>query len=147
MVPSAANLWVQSHVLVRRANFAVANSGRTVDWLHMAGPRYLRSEDDSFFRPLSELRHGDAHVFLGIVLPVDGISGLKRRYATAAKYLRNFGVAFYCGFGRQPGQDGRETMREHHQVVQSSTLKAFSSFRSEERRVGKECRSRWSPYH
>ena len=24
---------------------------------------------------------------------------------------------------------------------------AFISFRSEERRVGKECRSRWSPYH
>ena len=23
----------------------------------------------------------------------------------------------------------------------------FSSDRSEERRVGKECRSRWSPYH
>ena len=23
----------------------------------------------------------------------------------------------------------------------------YSSFRSEERRVGKECRSRWSPYH
>src|SRR5687767_2191638 len=23
----------------------------------------------------------------------------------------------------------------------------FSGFRSEERRVGKECRSRWSPYH
>ena len=23
----------------------------------------------------------------------------------------------------------------------------FSYFRSEERRVGKECRSRWSPYH
>ena len=26
-------------------------------------------------------------------------------------------------------------------------LIAFSFFRSEERRVGKECRSRWSPYH
>ena len=25
--------------------------------------------------------------------------------------------------------------------------KALKSFRSEERRVGKECRSRWSPYH
>ena len=24
---------------------------------------------------------------------------------------------------------------------------AFSTTRSEERRVGKECRSRWSPYH
>src|SRR5256885_16139230 len=26
-------------------------------------------------------------------------------------------------------------------------LLAFAAFRSEERRVGKECRSRWSPYH
>ena len=26
-------------------------------------------------------------------------------------------------------------------------LKINSLFRSEERRVGKECRSRWSPYH
>ena len=25
--------------------------------------------------------------------------------------------------------------------------KAFNTTRSEERRVGKECRSRWSPYH
>ena len=25
--------------------------------------------------------------------------------------------------------------------------KGFFDFRSEERRVGKECRSRWSPYH
>src|SRR5256885_15539921 len=25
--------------------------------------------------------------------------------------------------------------------------KKFDAFRSEERRVGKECRSRWSPYH
>ena len=24
---------------------------------------------------------------------------------------------------------------------------AYSNWRSEERRVGKECRSRWSPYH
>ena len=27
------------------------------------------------------------------------------------------------------------------------TCKAYISVRSEERRVGKECRSRWSPYH
>ena len=31
---------------------------------------------------------------------------------------------------------------------QSWTSKAYATFRrSEERRVGKECRSRWSPYH
>ena len=26
-------------------------------------------------------------------------------------------------------------------------VESLSSYRSEERRVGKECRSRWSPYH
>jgi hypothetical protein len=106
-------------VLVRMANFAVANSGRTVDWLHMAGPRYLRSEDRSFFRPLVDLEPESARVFLGIVLPIDGIAGLARRYATASRYLDDFGVAMYCGFARQPGRDGMETMREHRGVVRS----------------------------
>ena len=40
----------------------------------------------------------------------------------------------------QTGEDG---------VVESGryTLDADTPARSEERRVGKECRSRWSPYH
>src|SRR3712207_8841803 len=29
----------------------------------------------------------------------------------------------------------------------TTTLNVISGYRSEERRVGKECRSRWSPYH
>jgi hypothetical protein len=104
-------------LLVRMANFAVASSGRTVDWLHLAGPRYLRSEDRSFFRPLADLEPGDARVFLGIVLPLDGAAGLHRRVSTASRYLDDFGVAMYCGFGRQPGKDGSQTMREHAQTV------------------------------
>jgi hypothetical protein len=106
-------------LLVRMANFAIAHSGRKVDWVHIAGPKYLRSEDERFFSPLASLRPADARIFLGIVLPIDGTSGLKRRHATASKYLRDFGVAAYCGFGRQPGQDGMQTMREHRRVVQS----------------------------
>jgi hypothetical protein len=106
-------------VLVRMANYAVAHSGRTVDWLHLAGPRYLRSEDEHFFSPLAELEVADARVYLGIVLPIDGVPGLKRRQATASKYLSEFGVAMYCGFGRQPGENGIETMREHRRVAQS----------------------------
>ncbi len=106
-------------VLVRMANFAVASSGRTVDWLHLAGPRYLRSEDRGFFRPLTDLEAGDARVFLGIVLPIDGVAGLRRRHDTASRYLSDFGVAMYCGFGRQPGADGTETMREHGRVVRT----------------------------
>jgi hypothetical protein len=106
-------------LLVRMANFAVANSGRSVDWLHLAGPRYLRSEDRAFFRPLVDLDPGDARVFLGIVLPIDGAAGLRRRHDTASRYLSDFGVAMYCGFGRQPGADGTETMREHARVVRA----------------------------
>ena len=104
-------------LLVRMANYAVANSGRAVDWLHLAGPRYLRSEDDRFFAPLEELRPGGAHVYLGIILPLDGIPGLLRRKATASRHLADFGVAMYCGFGRQPGEDGMETMRDHRQAA------------------------------
>lgn len=106
-------------LLVRMANYAVTNSGRRVDWVHMAGPRYLRSEDDSFFRPLDDLDIGDTRVFLGIVLPIDGVEGLHRRHATASRHLKDFGVAMYCGFGRQPGIDGLETMREHRRVAAS----------------------------
>jgi hypothetical protein len=102
-------------LLVEMANYAVANSGRAVDWLHLAGPRYLRSEDDRFFAPLASLTPGDARVFLGIILPVDGVPGLRRRTATASRHLADFGVAMYCGFGRQPGKDGMETMRDHRQ--------------------------------
>jgi hypothetical protein len=85
-------------LLVGMANFAIMNSGRTVDWLHLAGPKYLRSEDDRFFSPLSDLRPDVARIFLGIVLPLDGAAGLKRRHATASKYLKDFGVSLLLRF-------------------------------------------------
>jgi hypothetical protein len=66
-----------------------------------------------FFRPLADLEPWDARVYFGIILPVDGIPGLLRRKATASRHLADFGVAMYCGFGRQPGKDGMETMRDH----------------------------------
>jgi hypothetical protein len=104
-------------LLVQMANYAVASSGRTVDWLHLAGPKYLRSEDERFFQPLEGLAAGDARVFLGIILPIDGVPGLKRRHATASRHLAEFGVAMYCGFGRQPGLDHAETLRDHRQAA------------------------------
>ena len=79
----------------------------------------MRSEDKRFFRPLIDLDVGDTRVFLGIVLPADGVPVLRRRYATASRYISDFGVAMYCGFGRQPGQDGRVTMHEHRETVRA----------------------------
>ena len=41
--------------------------------------------------------------------------------------------------------------KEGYQVMVANDgeegLEKFNAVRSEERRVGKECRSRWSPYH
>ena len=45
---------------------------------------------------------------------------------------------------------GREDERNLARVLdrmQKGDSLIFSDIRSEERRVGKECRSRWSPYH
>jgi len=58
-------------------------------------------------------------VFLGIVLPLDGEPGLRRRHATASRHLDDFGVAMYCGFGRQPGHDPEATLREHAATVRA----------------------------
>ena len=39
------------------------------------------------------------------------------------------------------------TLQGHEDAIWALTYSPDSTFRSEERRVGKECRSRWSPYH
>ena len=38
-------------------------------------------------------------------------------------------------------------MRQIYMVLPEGGNKVIGHIRSEERRVGKECRSRWSPYH
>jgi hypothetical protein len=106
-------------VLVRMANYAYTVSGRPMDWVHMAGPRYLRSQDEDFFRPLSALAIGDARAFLGIALPLDGEPGLRRRQATASKFLPDFGVALYCGFRVAPGSTPQQAITEHRDVVRA----------------------------
>ena len=45
---------------------------------------------------------------------------------------------------------GRRVLRPSWRLVLCSAMEpgvSYVLFRSEERRVGKECRSRWSPYH
>ena len=42
-------------------------------------------------------------------------------------------------FGYEEGRASKISLRRNGKTV--------FNFRSEERRVGKECRSRWSPYH
>ena len=46
-----------------------------------------------------------------------------------------------------PGFDLETLNWDQKVTVASYALNNRETYRSEERRVGKECRSRWSPYH
>src|SRR5260370_21187850 len=55
---------------------------------------------------------------------------------------------------RHEAQDSAwmEELRQKHRDANEATIRIWREYacavwRSEERRVGKECRSRWSPYH
>src|ERR1051325_10333590 len=87
----------------------------------------------------------------------------RRRGADSAPWIAlGFGAGLAAGFllGELFGDDGRRragqfisgawrnarTRPESRASVAGRVLAVLSA-RSEERRVGKECRSRWSPYH
>jgi hypothetical protein len=97
-------------VLVRMANYAVANSGRTTDWVHMAGPRSLRSEDESFFRALTGLRTG-----------TPGSSS-----ASCCRWTESLG----CGGGRRPPRSSCPTSAWRCTAASASSPAAPRSRRS-----------------
>src|SRR3712207_9005838 len=51
------------------------------------------------------------------------------------------------GRGRRPRFLWKSAADGHHPLERPTPRIPASTPRSEERRVGKECRSRWSPYH
>ena len=69
---------------------------------------------ESFFAPLKNLKPRGARVYLGVVHHMDGF---KERIAMARKFLPDFGVAGYCGFGRVPPKDLPSVLKEHQQAI------------------------------
>ena len=77
------------------------------------------------------------------VVPDDADFGLRREDLDRAARC---GIVEACRFAQNvppPSFDGTEASF----VVRRGPLLRAERRRSEERRVGKECRSRWSPYH
>ena len=104
-------------VLTRMANAIVAESKRTVDWLHMPVP--IARDDDDYFVPLADLRAAGAHLFLGLIHPRDGVEGAQRRLAAARRrYDGPLGVSTECGFGRRPSDTVRSLLELHRQVAE-----------------------------
>src|SRR3990167_1890015 len=74
--------------------------------------------------------------------PLTGLSGYKVYYGTVSgNYTQTINVGNVTTYIAANLTDG---LTYYFAVTAYDTL---SNERSEERRVGKECRSRWSPYH
>lgn len=93
---------------VRLANDLVKNTPRRVDFFHLPA---MRDAGDAFFKPLEDLDIGEAKVFLGLEL-ADGVDAMVLRAEAARKYLPDFGVAHYCGYGRQEPARVRELLAD-----------------------------------
>ena len=64
-------------------------------------------------------------------------------------YFKKYGIRDYRGGGRQSARETAARVAAGaiaKKVLENKIGKKYKA-RSEERRVGKECRSRWSPYH
>ena len=96
---------------VELANATVEASGRRVDWIHIP---VLPGVGEAFFAPLKNLKPRGARVYLGVVHHMDGF---KHRVAMARKFLPDFGVAGYCGFGRVPPAELPTVLKDHQQAI------------------------------
>jgi hypothetical protein len=96
---------------VELANAVIEASGRRVDWIHIP---VLDGVGDAFFAPLKNLKPRGARVYLGVIHHMDGF---KERIELARKYLPDFGVAAYCGFGRIPPDQMPAVLEEHIQAI------------------------------
>src|SRR3989454_4700013 len=74
-------------------------------------------------------------------LPVD-IGEMQQRDVAERRYVVELGSGLRLARSRP--QAGARRGGQGEEPEKFATLQ---SYRSEERRVGKECRSRWSPYH
>src|SRR5260221_1352578 len=77
---------------------------------------------------------------LGVQGDVSNLADLDRLYATIRRQKGHLDIVFANAGGGSFASLGAITEEHFDQIFNINV-------RSEERRVGKECRSRWSPYH
>ena len=84
------------------------------------------------------------------VLITGGSRGIGR--VTAMRLLADgWSVAFTYSRSKEAAvafqEEARATLDDDAPIIEAFAADVRDDARSEERRVGKECRSRWSPYH
>lgn len=86
--------------MVRLANAIIPRIERPVSWVHMPVP--VERDDDAYFAPLATLvLPGQTKLYLGLIHDTDGVTGTRKRIATANRFATGYGIATECGFGRR----------------------------------------------
>src|SRR2546425_13017809 len=95
----------------------------------------ITSRDNSLLRDAREIRDGKARESIFV-------EGLRLCEEALRSHLKIEAVIYSEHIARKD-----RAANLIHELESSATKSASVGERSEERRVGKECRSRWSPYH
>ena len=109
--------------LVQLANALATSLDRPLNWIHMPVPR--GRDDGAYLEPLGDLRlRPETHLFLGLVHLTDGAEGAKRRIQAALRFVRDFGVATECGWGRRAPQTIPTLLELHREVSAPLAVRA-----------------------
>jgi hypothetical protein len=104
-----------ARAMVDLTNALLACIRRDVQWVHMPVP--IERQDDDYYAPLASLRFGrGTTLYLGLLHDQDGAEGTLRRVRVAERYVKDFGIATECGFGRRP-PDTLERLLQVHEAV------------------------------
>lgn len=102
---------------VELANAFIDASGRKVDWMHIP---VLDRTDDAFFAPLEDLEAGDTRVYLGMI---HNMKTFPERLKAARRFLPQFGVGAFCGFGRMAPAELPRVLEDHLQAIRQCTIR------------------------
>src|SRR5256886_15706223 len=129
-------------LLPSRLGFAFQGAPPLRDSLRMVDTS-SNTVDETWTQPWGEVaRVRDHHNELRV--SVAEVASPGRRFVVAFRVF-NDGVGFRYELPAQPGLGEFAITDELTEFALADDARAW--WRSEERRVGKECRSRWSPYH
>jgi hypothetical protein len=104
-------------VCVEITNTLAATVQRPIGWVHMPVPR--DRHDDAYFAPLRALTmHPETKLYLGLVHHTDGVTGTRQRIQAASRYVKDFGIATECGWGRRPKATLPALIRIHAETAE-----------------------------
>jgi hypothetical protein len=102
--------------MVAFANAIVDASPRPVGYIHLPIPRQWN--DARFYAPLAALKTPrGTEFYLGLVHMSDGKTGAAHRAALARQFVKDFGVATECGFGRREQSTIPPLLDLHNEVA------------------------------